>query len=75
MSNIKRIRLPEKFIDYLIKLPESGMGYQVVDITLANGIVLEKRIIINSTYLQIDEHENPDDFDVDSIMGIKLHIA
>jgi len=40
----KRIKLKEEHIKYLLELPESGMGYQIVDITLKNGQQLKKRI-------------------------------
>ena len=40
-ENNNRIKLTDKHIDSLSKLPEQGMGYQVVDIKLKNGEVLK----------------------------------
>jgi len=31
------IRLPEKWTRFLVRQPESGMGYQRVDVRLANN--------------------------------------
>lgn len=31
------MKLPEKWCKYLAKQPETGMGYQIVEITYANG--------------------------------------
>ena len=54
-----KIKLPQKFIDILSKLPEQGMGYQVVDITLKNGEVLKNKTVTNSEYLIYDEDIDP----------------
>jgi hypothetical protein len=32
-----KFKIPEKFVDQLVKLPESGMGYQLVKVFLSNG--------------------------------------
>lgn len=49
------IKLPKIVQDWLVKLPEDGMGYQKVKVTLANGDVLddctiwnEEKLVINS---------------------------
>ncbi len=46
------------------------MGYQIVDIELKNGQILKKKLVLNSTYLQLDKSEvlKPNDIAV-----IKLH--
>jgi hypothetical protein len=59
-SNKKRIKLKEKHIKYLLELPESGMGYQIVDLTLKNGQQLKKRIVLNSQFLLLENSENID---------------
>lgn len=37
--------LPEKWIQYLINQPESGMGYQVCEMVLDNGSVRKETVI------------------------------
>jgi len=59
-SSKKRIKLREEHIKYLLELPESGMGYQIVDITLKNGQQLKKRIVLNSQFLLLENSENID---------------
>ena len=56
----KRIRLKEEHTKYLLELPENGMGYQIVDITLRNGQRLKKRIVLNSQFLLLEDSENID---------------
>lgn len=57
------VKLTEEQISILENLPEQGMGYQIVNLTLKNGQVLRDRIILNSTYLKTESHEkiNPND--------------
>jgi hypothetical protein len=59
----KSVKLSDEQIRILEELPESGMGYQIVNITLRNGLILKDRIVMNSTYLKIggDEEINPSD--------------
>lgn len=59
----KSVKLLDEQIHILEDLPESGMGYQIVNITLKNGLILKDRIVMNSTYLKIgvDEKINPND--------------
>jgi hypothetical protein len=57
-ENVKsndKIRLPQHLIDKLSRFPESGMGYQYVDITLKSGKVLEKIIVTNSSFIAKNE--------------------
>ena len=63
------IILNEKQIQILENLPEQGMGYQIVDLTLKNGQILKERIVLNSTYLKIDRSEK---INVDDIVKIEL---
>ena len=51
------LELKKKHIDYLSKMPENGMGYQLVDIILKDGKELKKRIVFNSTYLKLMDNE------------------
>lgn len=59
----KSVKLSDEQIRILEELPESGMGYQIVNITLKNGVILKDRIVMNSTYLKmgVDEKINPND--------------
>lgn len=54
----KTIKLPESFVNKLVNLPESGMGYQVVKIILRSGRVLHQQKVINSEYLMLDENQH-----------------
>ena len=53
----KRIQLKEEHIKYLLELPESGMGYQIIDVTLKDGKQLKNRIVLNSQFLLLDDKE------------------
>lgn len=65
----KRIKLKEEHIKYLLELPEIGMGYQIVDITLKNGQQLKKRIVLNSQFLLL---ENSEDIDSNFIEKVEV---
>lgn len=62
-----RITLNKNQIEFLSKLPERGMGYQLVDLTLKDGRVLKDKVVINSTYLKLDESEYVKADDIDKI--------
>lgn len=70
MENKVRINLPKKFSDLLENLPEQGMGYQIVDIFLKNGKSLTKKIVLNSSILELEKGEEIKAKDIDTI---KLH--
>ncbi len=70
MENNK-IKLPDKFIKYLETQPEQGMGYQIVNLELVNGDILENRIILNSMYLKLNNDEK---LEVSVIKEIKINI-
>ena len=65
-----KIELKQEHIDILSQLPEQGMGYQIVDLTLKNGQVLKERIVLNSTYLKLNESEQ---ISIDDIEKIEIH--
>lgn len=65
-----KIILRQNQIDFLSNLPEQGMGYQIVDVTLKNGQLLKERIVLNSTYLKLDDS---DQIKPDDIEKIELH--
>lgn len=66
------ILIPEEITNQLLKLPETGMGYHVVDLILKNGRVLTDRKILNGKFLILhpDEIINTDEID-DIIMEQK----
>ncbi|MDP3726328.1 MAG: hypothetical protein Q8R36_03990 [bacterium] len=47
------MHLSERWIQALAAVSETGMGYQVVDVHLHNGRVLERVIVLNSEELLI----------------------
>lgn len=66
----KKIKLLDTQIKLLESLPEQGMGYQIVDIELKNGNKLLNRVVLNSTYLKINQDEFIDPLQIEVI---KLH--
>ncbi len=69
MGNSIKIKLKEEHINYLVELPESGMGYQIVNVILKNGQYLMNRMVLNSELLIIEENEN---IDPDMIESVEL---
>ncbi len=65
----KKIKLATPFVEYLTDLPEQGMGYQLVEVTLQNGQILKNRAVMNSTYLMLDDNE---EITAEEIKSIKL---
>jgi hypothetical protein len=53
----KTLKLPDSFINILVDLPESGMGYQIVKVILRSGKVLHKQKVLNSEILLLEENE------------------
>ncbi|MCK4798219.1 MAG: hypothetical protein KAT05_12620 [Spirochaetes bacterium] len=60
----RKVKLPETLITKLTHLPESGMGYQNVTVTLKDGTKLTKKKVVNSEFLllQKTEHYDTQDF-------------
>ena len=46
------IKLSRKWVDKMKKLPESGMGYQLVEVKLKDGSIL-KGIVTNCNILEV----------------------
>jgi len=63
----KRIGLREEHIKLLLGLPESGMGYQLVDVTLKNGKLLKNKIVLNSQVLLLEVNEEIDPDSIDKV--------
>lgn len=53
----KRLTLNREHVVYLTHQPEQGMGYHIVEASLKNGKVLKNRIVLNSSYLILNEEE------------------
>ncbi len=66
-----KIKLLDTQSQELVILSEQGMGYQIVDIELNNGQRFEKLIVIDSTYLMLEEENEV--IDPKDILSIKLH--
>lgn len=63
----EKLKIPEKFIHQLVKLPESGMGYQLVKVFLSNGKILRKHKVLNSSLLLLEQNEHISPFDIERI--------
>jgi hypothetical protein len=63
-----RVTLAKKWTDRLVKLPESGMGYQRVDIRFANDRVVQDVLVFNA-----EEAELPEDLAQVPIQDIQPH--
>ena len=66
-----RIKLNKKWIEYLLSIPESGMGYQIVDIILKNGQVLNQVNVFNAEELELPNEYK--DLQVEDIKNITPH--
>jgi hypothetical protein len=65
---IMRVPLAKKWIERLVKLPESGMGYQRVDIRFADNRVAQDVLVFNA-----EEAEIPEELAQVPIRNITLH--
>lgn len=61
------IKLPKHLVKKLLELPESGMGYQVVDFLLQDGTILKNVTVLNSSIAILDK-----DIDTSKIVKVKL---
>lgn len=66
---MKTLQLPIKFSKQLIKLPETGMGYQLVKVILKNGLILNNHKVLNSSVLILEKDEK---FENEEIVSIEL---
>lgn len=65
----KRIQLKDEHINYLVDLPETGMGYQIINVILKDGQQLLNRIVVDSRLLLLNDNE---DIDPNSIEKVEL---
>ncbi len=63
-----RIKLDKRWVDLLVALPESGMGYQRVDVKMADGRELKNAIVLNAELL-----EAPEEFAQAAVIEIRIH--
>lgn len=62
-----RIKLDERWTERLLGWPESGMGYQRVDVTMADGRELKNAVVLNAELLEV-----PEEFGAATIADIRL---
>jgi len=65
---METVRLNDKWKQILAQLPESGMGYQVIDVELQNG-----RILAGLTVFNGEERQSDVEFDPNEIVDVRLH--
>lgn len=51
------LQLPNKWSNFLMNLPENGMGYQIVRVFLKNGKVLRRQKVLNASCLLLESTE------------------
>ena len=51
--------VPEALIPALVAAPETGMGYQLVDVVFKDGVVVKNAMVFNCEQLSVGvEHQN-----------------
>jgi len=50
-----RQRVPQKWADYLTCLPESGMGYQRLDVVFADGSIQRDCVVLNAETIELPD--------------------
>jgi hypothetical protein len=68
----KEIELTPDVISQLDGLPETGMGYHIVDILLKNDRVLKRRTIVNSSVLLLNYDEEIKADDIEEIFSTEV---
>ena len=63
-----RVKLSDKWIAYLIKQPESGMGYHRVNVTFEDGTWLGECVVYNGEEIEFPDHMHASK----KIKGIKV---
>ncbi len=66
-GKMNSLQLPNKWSNFLLNLPESGMGYQLVRVFLKNGKVLRKQKVLNSSCLLLEPPEKISERDIEKI--------
>ncbi|MGH6719636.1 MAG: hypothetical protein ACREER_09990 [Alphaproteobacteria bacterium] len=63
------LHLPERIARKLLSMPESGMGYQVVDLVLAKGAVIEGVVVLNGEW--VSGRKDVEVLDPDDIVDVR----
>jgi hypothetical protein len=63
-----RIKLAKRWTDLLLNEPESGMGYQRVDVRFTDGRHVENATVFNAEQLDV-----PDTFADAEVQELKMH--
>lgn len=61
---MQKLKLLETQTEVLMSLPETGMGFQKVKLTLNNGDVLHNMTVLNSEFLILEETQIMDVNDI-----------
>lgn len=65
-----KIKLSKKWVERLLSVPETGMGYQTIDVTLKDGRVIKGVNVFNAEDLELpDEYKS---IKIEKIQNIKL---
>jgi hypothetical protein len=68
----KELKLTDEIISQLDVLPETGMGYHIVDILLKNDRILKRRTIINSSILLLNYDEEIKAEEIEEIFSTEV---
>jgi len=52
-----RTKLSKHWMDYLLTQPESGMGYQRVDVEMSDGTILSDCLVYNASEIELPRNE------------------
>ena len=67
------LALSPRWIRYLRSQPESGMGYQIVDIVLANSEILKNLIVVNGELVELpNDHLDVENEDIERV---RIHVG
>ena len=59
--------MPKRLSDILERLPEQGVGYQIVDVLLKNGEWMRQKVVLNCEILILKESEKVSENEIESI--------
>jgi hypothetical protein len=65
-------RLPEHWSKFLLKQPETGMTYQIVDVTLRDGRIIRDVAIVQSEFVAGVRRHSGIPFDPSEITNINV---
>jgi len=66
------VPIPAEWLEYLKGKPESGMGYQVVSVSLKDGRRFEQVVVAEGCFTQVRGYKNIP-FTQDNIASVKLN--